>query len=63
MKSAVQNTADHFLDSIKNGLCDEEIIEQYKQKYWHGYIKEIYPEDAMRQNTSSMISLIKKELL
>ena len=63
MKSAAQNTADHFLDSIKNGLCDDEIIEQYKQKYWHGYIKEIYPEDAMRLNTSIMISLIKKELL
>ena len=63
MKSAAQNTADHFLDSIKNGLCDDEIIEQYKQKYWHGYIKEIYPEDAMTLNTSIMIRLIKKELL
>ena len=63
MKSAAQNTADHFLDSIKNGLCDDEIIEQYKQKYWHGYIKEIYPEDAMALNTSIMIRLIKNELL
>ena len=63
MRSAAQNTADHFLDSIKNGLSDEQIIEQYKQKYWHGYIKEIYPEDAMTLNTSIMIRLIKKELL
>ena len=63
MKSAAQNTADHFLVSIKNGLSDDEIIEQYKQKYWHGYIKEIYPEDAMALNTSIMIRLIKNELL
>ena len=63
MKSVAQSTAYHFLDSIRRGLSDEQIIEQYKQKYWHGYIKEIYPEDAMRLNTSIMISLIKKELL
>ena len=63
MKSAAQNTADYFLDSIKNGLGDEEIIERYKQKCWHGYIKEIYPEDAMALNTSIMIRLVKNELL
>ena len=63
MKSVAQSTAYNFLDSIRRGLSDEQIIEQYKQKYWHGYIKEIYPEDAMRLNTSIMISLIKKELL
>ena len=63
MKSVAQSTADHFLDSINKGLSNDEIIEQYKQKYWHGYIKEIYPEDAMKLNTSIMISLIKKELL
>ena len=63
MKSVAQNTADNLHESIKNGLSDEEIIDQFKEKYWHGYIKEIYPEDAMRLNTSIMICLIKKELL
>ena len=62
MKSAAQNTAQSLLDSIKNGICEEEIIEQFKEKYWHGYIKEIYPEDAMTLNTSIMIRLIKNEL-
>ena len=63
MKSVAENTAESFLDSIKNGLSDEEIIEQFKEKYWHGYIREIYPEDAMTLNTSIMIRLIKNELL
>ncbi|MBR2467210.1 MAG: MBL fold metallo-hydrolase [Clostridia bacterium] len=63
MKSAAQNIAGNFLDSIKSGLCDEDIIKQFKEKYWHGYIKEIYPEDAMTLNTSIMIRLIKNELL
>ena len=63
MKSATQGAAEDLLDSIKNGLSDEKIIEQFKQKYWHGYIKEIYPEDAATLNTSIMIRLIRNELL
>lgn len=62
MKSAAQNEAKDILDSIRNGLSDEEIAEQFKAKYWHGYIKEIYPEDAITLNTSIMIRLIRNEL-
>ena len=63
MKSAAENTVASFLDSIRKGLCDEEIIQEFKEKYWHGYVREIYPEDAMELNTSIMIKLIRKELL
>ena len=63
MRSAAQNVAGNMLDSIKMGLSDEEIINRFKDKYWHGYIKEIYPEDAMTLNTSIMIRLIKNELM
>lgn len=63
MKSAAQNEAKDILDSIRNGLSDEEIAEQFKAKYWHGYIKEIYPEDAIALNTSIMIRLIRNELV
>ena len=63
MKSAAQNIAQNFIDSIKNGLSEEEIVEQFKNKYWHGYVKEIYPEDALKLNTTIMIRLIKKELI
>ena len=63
MKQAVQNTSAQMLNSIKNGLSDQDIIEQFKERFWHGYIKKIYPEDAMTLNTSIMIRLIKNELL
>ena len=63
MKTAARNTANDILDSIKRGYGDEEIIKQFKDKYWHGYIKEIYPEDAITLNTSIMIRLIRNELL
>lgn len=61
MRSAAQSAAEELLHSIKNGLNDEEIIAQFKGKYWSGYIKEIYPEDAITLNTSIMLQLIKKE--
>lgn len=63
MNAAARNTANDILDSIKRGYSDEEITEQFKDKYWHGYIKEIYPEDAITLNTSIMIRLIRNELL
>ena len=49
------------LDCLKNGKSDEEILRMIKNKFWHGYIKAIYPEDAVNLNTSIMIQLIKKD--
>ena len=63
MKSATVDAANALLASIKSGRTDEEIIEEFKEKYWHGYIKEIYPEDAMALNTSITIRLIRNELM
>lgn len=63
MKAATENAAADLLKRIQSGLSDEEITEQFKNQFWHGYIKEIYPEDAARLNTSIMVKLIRKELL
>ncbi len=63
MKSASERAAHDILDSLKKGISTEEIIAQFKNRYWHGYIKEIYPEDAVNLNTSIMIELIRKELM
>lgn len=63
MRAATENITKDILNSIKKGCSDEEIVEQFKNKYWHGYIKEIYPEDAATLNTSIMVRLIRSELL
>ena len=63
MKSAAQGTAEDVLEKIKSGCSDEEIIDCFKRKYWHGYIEEVYPEDAANLNTSIMIRLIRQELM
>lgn len=58
-----EEAAEIILSCLKNGSIDEDIIEIFKEKYWHGYIRDIYPIDAMKLNTSIMIGLIRKELL
>lgn len=63
MKSASERTALDIVDSLKKGKTSDEIISEFKDKYWHGYIREIYPEDAVNLNTSIMIELVKRELL
>lgn len=63
MKTAAQSTAANLVALIRKGFSDEEIIGHFKNCYWHGYIKEIYPEDAMQLNTSIMLRLIKQELI
>lgn len=62
MKSAAENAAKSILESIDSGKSDEEIIEDFKEKYWYGHLKDIYPEDALNLNTSITIDLIRREL-
>ncbi len=63
MKPAAEQLAQELVDSIKKGYSDEEIIQQLKNKYLHGYTKDISPDDAFSLNSSIMIKLIRNELL
>ncbi len=54
--------ADFIFAELQNGTPDEDIVEKFKQRYRHGYISQIYPEDAINLNTTIMIELLKKEL-
>ncbi|MBQ8868989.1 MAG: MBL fold metallo-hydrolase [Oscillospiraceae bacterium] len=61
-KSAVQ-TAEEIVRMLKSGRSKSEIIEAFKQKFYHGYIKIIYPVDAMELNTGITVDLIERELV
>ena len=61
-KNTVQVTED-FMELIKEGKSDDEILEFYKAKYYRDEVRVSYPEDAMKLNTGIMIRLIKKECL
>ncbi len=63
MKLASEKTALNILNSLKKGKSTDEIIAEFKAEFWHGYIREIYPEDAVNLNTSIMTELVRKELM
>lgn len=60
-KISNKNITDDIVKMLKDGKSKEEISEYYEQKYYIGYIKKIYPIDAMKLNTGIMINLIEKE--
>lgn len=55
-------TAKEILESLRNQKSKEEILNQFKAKYYDDNVKSIYPIDAMELNTNIMINLIEKEL-
>lgn len=54
-------TADEIAGMLKEKKSKEEIMKFFKDRFYHGYVKEIYPVDAMELNTGIMIDLLKKE--
>lgn len=60
-KESAVETAEEITAMLKNGKSKEEIAEFFKDKFYFGYIKEIYPIDAMELNTGIMIDLLKRE--
>ena len=57
------NVAEEIADLLKVGGTKEEALELFKDKFYHGKVREMYPVDAMELNTSIMIGVIEKELL
>ena len=55
-------TASEICTMIQNGNSKTEIVEYFKTKFYKGYIKEIYPVDAMELNTGIMINLFAREI-
>lgn len=54
-------TADEIVGMLKAKKSKEEIMEFFKDKFYHGYVKDIYPVDAMELNTGIMIDLLGRE--
>ena len=65
IKKARENavmTAQTISSVLKNGGSRDDAIKFFKDRFYHGRIMEIYPEDAMNLNTGITVDLIKKEL-
>ncbi|MFA7636949.1 MAG: MBL fold metallo-hydrolase [Monoglobales bacterium] len=61
-ESAV-STADMIVKMLKEGKDKDEIAQSFKERFYRGYVKEIYPIDAMNLNTGITINLLEKELI
>ena len=62
-KASAVSTAEDIVGILKNGGTDGDAIRYFKDRFYHGYIKEIYPIDAMELNTSITVGLLRKELM
>ncbi|MBO4954574.1 MAG: MBL fold metallo-hydrolase [Clostridia bacterium] len=58
-----KSVAEAIANQLQEGKTIETILAWFKDEFYHGYIKTIYPIDAMELNTHIMIELVKKELL
>lgn len=60
-KKSARETADEIITLLKSGKTREDAIEYFKNKFYTGYIKKVYPKDAMELNTGITVDLIKRE--
>lgn len=65
LRAARQSARDtaRELTALLSSRGREAAMEHFRQKFYHGYIREIYPPDAMELNTSLMLDLLTRELL
>lgn len=63
MRKAAEDSARFYMEHLRSGDSPETIIEIFKREHWNGYLREIYPKDALELNTSIMIECIKRELM
>ncbi len=60
-KPTLIETTEKMVEMLKNGCSKEEVAQMFKDKFYHGYIAEVYPIDAMELNIGITINLIERE--
>jgi len=61
-KNAVE-TAEGIVRILQDGGSHREAVQYFREKFYHGNVPSIYPEDAMELNTGIMVKLLEKEVL
>ncbi|MBE6811685.1 MAG: MBL fold metallo-hydrolase [Ruminococcaceae bacterium] len=62
-KEATLTAIDFILTRLQAGKCNEEIVQDFVDAFWHGSVQVKYPIAAIRLNTGIMIDLVRKEML
>jgi len=61
MKKSAVFTAESIAEILRSGGTKDDAIRWFRDTFYHGYVVDIYPEDAMLLNTGIMIDLIGRE--
>ena len=56
-------TCEKILDKLRKGVDKQQIVKEYIDEVYFGYIKEVYPIDAITLNTTIMVDLIERECI
>lgn len=60
-KESAISTAQEIKDLLVEGKSKEDVAKYFIDKFYHGYIKEIYPIDAIELNTGITVDLLSRE--
>lgn len=60
-KVSAEDTANKIVEMLKNGKTKDDALQYFKDRFYYGYVSEIYPVDAMELNTGIMIDLLIRE--
>ena len=61
-EQSTHETADYIRQRIDAGADDAEILAQYEARFYTDAVRETYPPDAFRLNTSIMIGVVRREM-
>ena len=59
--STTKETTEEFTEFLRQGKTNADILERFKEKFYHGMIPDAYPIDAMTLNVGIMTDLMRKE--
>ena len=62
-ETSAKSTYEDISQILQNDGSHKDALDYFCNKFYHGYIKTVYPVDAMELNTDIMIKLIEKELI
>lgn len=62
-RKSAWETAQEIAALYRQGASHDDAVQYFKQKFYFGPVKAMYPPDALELNTSIMVDLIKKELV
>ena len=56
-----RSMTEEFVALLRQGKSDADILELFKKKFYHGWVVDAYPVDAMELNVGIMTELLRKE--